>query len=194
MHSSVFKSEHLFSRLYRPSLYYIFSRIVHCQDAVESLCHDTMTRFYILYANLIEGEQGAKDFHAGNLVRYRKYWSNLFSNTTCLCCLRCPPEYVLPCGHALCERCMRLYGEDCSFKVGRFDSISFETCVICGNDEETIVTMKPVTSGVRLLSIDGGGIKGIVPLETLNLLQKSLGESVMVQELFDLTLGTSAGE
>ncbi|TKA60681.1 hypothetical protein B0A55_12855, partial [Friedmanniomyces simplex] len=46
---------------------------------------------------------------------------------------------------------------------------------------------------IRILSVDGGGIRGIIPLEFLHLLQRSLGSSCRIQDLFDLALGTSAG-
>ncbi|MCJ1473164.1 hypothetical protein MMC13_001815 [Lambiella insularis] len=53
--------------------------------------------------------------------------------------------------------------------------------------------VKPPTAGVNILSIDGGGIRGVIPLEFLNRLQKVLGPDCPVQDLFDLALGTSSG-
>lgn len=56
------------------------------------------------------------------------------------------------------------------------------------------VRLKPPTASIRILSIDGGGIRGIVPLETLSLLQQLIRSDCPIQELFDLAYGTSIGE
>ncbi|KAK0866001.1 hypothetical protein LTR87_015181 [Friedmanniomyces endolithicus] len=56
-----------------------------------------------------------------------------------------------------------------------------------------LIRLKPPTAGVRVLSVDGGGVRGIIPLEFLHLLQRSFGSSCRIQDLFDLALGTSAG-
>ena len=58
--------------------------------------------------------------------------------------------------------------------------------------------MKPPTAGVRLLSIDGGGVRGVLPLQALENLEATLnrltGLSGPIQEHFDLALGTSSGK
>ena len=56
------------------------------------------------------------------------------------------------------------------------------------------VQLKPPTAGIRVMSIDGGGVRGIVPLEFLDLLQRSLGPECPLQDFFDLAFGTSAGK
>ena len=43
----------------------------------------------------------------------------------------------------------------------------------------------------RILSIDGGGIKGVVPAAFLAQLEETLGESIT--HFFDLIAGTSTG-
>lgn len=69
----------------------------------------------------------------------------------------------------------------------------FDDCLVCGKEAALLVRLKPPTAGVRIISVDGGGIRGIVPLEFLSQLQHSLGSSCRIQTLFDLALGTSAG-
>ncbi|KAJ6069151.1 hypothetical protein N7499_011038, partial [Penicillium canescens] len=46
--------------------------------------------------------------------------------------------------------------------------------------------------GVRLIGIDGGGARGVTPLEFLGELQKLLGECP-IHDMIDLALGTSSG-
>jgi len=45
--------------------------------------------------------------------------------------------------------------------------------------------------GIKVLSIDGGGIRGIIPAIILRQLQKRLGKNLY--EVFDLIAGTSTG-
>lgn len=54
--------------------------------------------------------------------------------------------------------------------------------------------IKPPTAGPRILSIDGGGIRGVVILEFFRLLQELLGSAIPLRELFDQAFGTSSGE
>jgi hypothetical protein len=52
----------------------------------------------------------------------------------------------------------------------------------------------PPTAGVRALSLDGGGVKGIIPLVVLQSLEKELMFlDVPLHEHFDFVAGTSAG-
>lgn len=44
-----------------------------------------------------------------------------------------------------------------------------------------------------MLSIDGGGTRGVIPLEHLRLLQDALGPDCALQDMFDLAVGTSSG-
>lgn len=55
------------------------------------------------------------------------------------------------------------------------------------------VQLKPKCAGVRILTLDGGGIRGIVELALLQALHKSVGLGVQISELFDLVVGTSTG-
>ena len=54
--------------------------------------------------------------------------------------------------------------------------------------------LKPPAAGINVLSIDGGGTRGIIPLQTLQILQDKIGLPYPVQENFDFAFGTSSGE
>ena len=56
------------------------------------------------------------------------------------------------------------------------------------------VKVKPDNAGVIALCIDGGGVRGIIPLQFLQVLQDRIGLPIPVQENFDLAFGTSSGE
>ncbi|KAI9659446.1 MAG: hypothetical protein M1821_001704 [Bathelium mastoideum] len=124
-------------------------------------------------------------------IRGGKFFS---SQTACYCCLFEPPEHVLPCGHILCTSCVRIYGrpsgnneyeiQDCPIESGsciRYQSWKFR------------VHLTPKTAGMRVLTLDGGGVKGIAELEVLRLIEISMGGLLPIRSFFDLIVGTSAG-
>lgn len=68
------------------------------------------------------------------------------------------------------------------------------TCMICGTPSHLRIQLKPVTAGIRILSLDGGGMRGVLTLQLLKNIQSALGSTVQVQDFFDVAFGVSAGE
>ncbi|PYH40085.1 patatin-like phospholipase family protein [Aspergillus saccharolyticus JOP 1030-1] len=66
-------------------------------------------------------------------------------------------------------------------------------CVLCQTPGHSLVRIMPPTASVRALTIDGGGVRGIIPLRFLAKMQDILGSACPVQDLFDVAFGTSAG-
>jgi hypothetical protein len=130
--------------------------------------------------------------HLENLQHFQSYWQRIRDNDICLPCLDQTPEYTLPCGHANCELCVqRFWNNDHHpwvFKRGE--------CVLCRSHFPREVTVKihNPSRGLRVLSLDGGGIRGIVHLKFLQILQDRIGLPLPVQENFDFTVGTSCGK
>lgn len=116
------------------------------------------------------------------------------SHSTCFCCLRELAEHPLPCGHVLCTPCVVGYGKPHSELAG---SYVIASCPL--HDYDTVfptpweVYFKPPLAGVRVLSLDGGGMRGIVILEVLRQVQLELGGRIPIQDFFDLVVGTSTG-
>ncbi|KAF6721228.1 Calcium-independent phospholipase A2-gamma [Oryzias melastigma] len=74
----------------------------------------------------------------------------------------------------------RIYKQD-----GRLQAALRETCALIG-------LVDPVQSrGIRVLSIDGGGTRGVIPLEILKMLEDKTGKKV--HQLFDYICGVSTG-
>ncbi|KAF2212515.1 hypothetical protein CERZMDRAFT_117698 [Cercospora zeae-maydis SCOH1-5] len=111
------------------------------------------------------------DFHLSTLYRLQK---------------------VLSCGHALCDTCIRTFG----FRSpAGSQSYAFETCPLCGAAHlRHPFQLIPPTAGIRVLSIDGGGIKGIIPLVFLRTIEERLARfETPICDCFDFVCGTSAG-
>ncbi|KAI9759344.1 MAG: hypothetical protein M4579_002402 [Chaenotheca gracillima] len=114
------------------------------------------------------------------------------SHSTCLSCLMSPPEHLLPCGHVLCTPCLKAYGI-----VRKKVEVELRACPLHKAQTDWmvpwIVTLKPSTAGVRILTLDGGGIKGLMQLEVLKRLEHTLGGNIPIQAFFDLIVGTGSG-
>ena len=144
----------------------------------------------VLYDHL-EHHGGPKSLHRLQLAHAQRRSCLPSSEDTCFACLQRRPQHCLPCGHWLCHICVRtfydadlddpwLYNVDC--------------CVICGmGTDERRIRIKPDTADVRILSIDGGGIRGRGPLEFLRVLEEMIDLPVSVPRHFDVVFGTSSG-
>lgn len=115
------------------------------------------------------------------------------TNFTCLSCLLRQPEKRLQCGHALCDTCVRTFGSSVSNGLHVF---GFDTCPLCGcQHSRGNFELIPPTAGIRILTLDGGGVRGIVTLVILKRLEEQLIASLglPIQSYFDFVCGTSAG-
>lgn len=90
----------------------------------------------------------------------------------------------------LCEECCAELGTRTEQDVSLY---SFAECPICAADCEVRVRIRPATAGVRVLSLDGGGIRAKIPLQFLTALEHAIGIDVPVQEHFEFAYGTSSG-
>ena len=126
--------------------------------------------------------------------RYYKIWGSIRSNKTCLSCLQAVPDHVLGCGHSYCPRCIQELGKlypnfECAWVMGG--------CVLCKSaDQEQphLVQLKPRCAGARVLTLDGGGIRGVVELALLQSLDESIGLEIPMRDMVDLVVGTSTGK
>lgn len=113
------------------------------------------------------------------------------SHSTCFCCLMDVPQHSLPCGHALCDRCARACGDLTQ------STLLISWCPLHQHatrwTQPKVVKYKPRGAGVRVLVLDGGGIRGIVQLEILRAIEQALDGHLPVQALFDLMVGSGTG-
>lgn len=131
--------------------------------------------------------------HRKSLLRIQHLLKELKTNKTCLVCLLRMPERVLSCGHSICEVDIRAFGERSCHDRHNF---VVHECPICGEQQDKLsFRFVPPTAGVRILALDGGGVRGIIPLLILSDVEERLGVlGCHLSEYFDLVCGTSVGK
>ena len=72
-------------------------------------------------------------------------------------------------------------------------------CILCGDhgfdgNWPLKLRVNPRLSGLRVLSLDGGGVRGIVELVVLKRIEDAIGLSLPIGDFFDYIAGTSAGK
>lgn len=127
---------------------------------------------------------------------YRKHlksMAQLFqSHSVCLCCLFEQPEHVLPCSHILCSSCVKSYGKLKSKMLIEIQDCPLEADM-AGKYKPSTVYLKPEMAGLRVLVLDGGGIRAVVQLEILRLLEREWNGKLPIRCFFDLVVGTGTG-
>lgn len=142
--------------------------------------------------------QAAAEIHKENVMVHffdhsaRGTANKFISHSTCFSCLIEPPEHALPCGHVLCTPCIKAYGESRGKLVIEMHGCPMET-LIRGRNPVWKILLKPAAAGIRILTLDGGGARGIAELEILKLIERALGGKMAIQLFFDLVVGTSTG-
>lgn len=144
--------------------------------------------------NVIPEERIALDLHADYLNQFFEAVgpaASICSHATCFCCLMDVPEHPLPCGHILCTACVKAYGKHTK------SAVSLNCCPLHRESTKwakpAVIKFKPWGAGVRVLALDGGGIRGVVQLEVLHAIEQCLGGRIQVQSFFDLVVGTGTG-
>jgi hypothetical protein len=122
-------------------------------------------------------------------------WEVTKSNKTCFTCLQYVPDHVLSCGHGYCPNCVKEFGQKSNYyEYG----LVMHHCILCRtewNDEhKQLIRLKPKCAGVRILTLDGGGVRGIMELALLERLELRVGLNLAIRDLFDLIMGTSTGQ
>jgi hypothetical protein len=187
----VFDPKLVFEELYRSHCVHAFRAAYESAKFAETLCHSVQDYLVNLWTPFFQGLISSSESHRLNLGRGKEQWQLLKTNSTCLCCLQRRPEHHLGCGHASCVTCVEIFGEG---MVGFRDQYVMKSCVVCHWQGGITVRIKPRWAGARMICIDGGGSRGVVPLKTLSLLQDLAGEDCPIRDLFDIAVGTSAGE
>ena len=118
-------------------------------------------------------------------------WTSFTSSHSCSTCLGVP-QYRIGCGHSMCAECVQRFGEMCEEHEYVY---SAPVCPLCGSlqgaTQARLIKLKPPTAGVRVLSVDAGGMRGLLALQHLQILESTMGSAIA--HFVDFGIGTSVG-
>ncbi|KAJ5302305.1 hypothetical protein N7508_007168 [Penicillium antarcticum] len=146
--------------------------------------------FTCLFKRFSENAVSSADLRREQLKSLSGRLSRIRSNRICLVCLLHSAQHILACGHTVCDRCAQIFGSPASGLEYQF---TLKGCLYCLYQRPLVVDVLPPTMSPTILAIDGGGVRGVIPLEFLLLVQEHL-RPCMIQEVVDLSLGTSSGQ
>lgn len=165
--------------------------------ADRSIQHKFMTAVRAEFNRLYTENQPAlllaSNTHQKTLQGLHPHLTRFKSHRTCFCCFMRMPEKVLVCGHALCDPCIKIFGRrSCSEK----NTFELSQCLLCGvSYSNSVFRFVPPTAGIRVLTLDGGGVRGVIPLKFLENIEITLRKfRCPVRDYFDFVCGTSTGE
>ncbi|KAI9888422.1 MAG: hypothetical protein M1814_000484 [Vezdaea aestivalis] len=179
----------VFSELYRTPCLDAFSRYFDLTTA-EGHCRSTQSLVASLFFLIEVGACSSSELRRDTLGADIAHLGALKSTGSCLWCLRRKPEHVLQCGHAICDVCVRIFGVPASGLEYQFH---IRLCILCASAVEVGVRLLPPTVGPTLLSVDGGGTRGVIALEFLEAVERELGLPYPLQDQVDMAFGTSSG-
>ena len=149
-----------------------------------------MKHLAVYFGDIVLCGKSAAELYQENVGTLSIPWLQLRSNRTCLLYNRRKPESQLSCGYTICNVYIRIFGDEMPVVDGQFH---ISTCPLCRSGT-CMVRLKPFSAGERLLAIDRGGRRSVIPLEILAIIQGIIGSELQVQDFFDIVFGTSVGE
>lgn len=176
-----------------------FSPTVMFVELYAKLCHSIWDRdfkhhvggvlcCFVQYFAQLSPMKPSATIRKETLHRMYRRWGGLRSTTTCFVCLCRPPEHMLPCKHTLCDTCVVIFGNSSLLGDYHFE---IAQCPICDERSNITIRQLPPTKHPVILSLDGGGVRGLIQLGLLRALEKRIG--VPIASLPDLCTGTSVG-
>lgn len=106
------------------------------------------------------------------MERYHQQYGQSISSTVCLVCSFRPPEYMLPCRHSVCENCVTIFGKPSHLAEYH---VELSRCPTCNDECGIVFRQLPPTKHPIILSLDGGGVRGIIQHGLLMVLEARLG-------------------
>lgn len=150
------------------------------------------TQFALLFReNMDSSTDTSAAAHWRLLKKFQPYLGKI--GTLCsMMCLQRPPEHKLPCDHTVCEKCIQIHLESNAHDPWLFE---LDECPLCHLTftPRVIIKMHNPARGFRVLCLDGGGCRGIIPLKLLQALEDRIGLPLPVQQNFDMFLAPSSG-
>jgi hypothetical protein len=184
----VFRPEHVFDNLYQELCSTAWS--IHGDPEPSQHCTAIRDSFIDGFA-CISPLRTSLMIRRDALMRFGTQWPGLSLPTACLFCLSRFAEHQLPCRHAICDTCVIIFGQPTCGVEYHYDLVQ---CPMCQKPFQLTVRQLPPTKRPVVISLDGGGIRGMITLGLLRALERRLAGAVTtIAEIPDLIAGTSVG-
>ncbi|KAJ5899175.1 hypothetical protein N7495_003919 [Penicillium taxi] len=183
----IFDPDQVFSELYKQPLSEAFidqSSVYSTSDS-----ESTLASFIKLF-NDLSFENPSADIRKTILEKLFRQYRGLYSATSCFFCLCRNPEHMMPCRHAICDNCTIIFGQPSRNAEYHF---VIHQCPLYNQNLELTISQLPPMKRPVILSLDGGGIRGILQLGLLYGLEKRIGSRISLPQIFELSAGTSVG-
>lgn len=112
--------------------------------------------------------------HLENLAHFKARLIRVSCDTSCFSCLLRMPEHVLHAGHALCSERVHILGTPVENDPYRRSIAMCPLCQVRLVPGPHTIALQPPTAGHCVLTMDGGGVRGILELELLQLLEETV--------------------
>ncbi|KAL4893422.1 acyl transferase/acyl hydrolase/lysophospholipase [Aspergillus ambiguus] len=185
----LFNPQSVFRALYRSDVAWA------CQrsgpgDPVDYLLDLVETEFVSQFHSAISEKGSMVDHRHQRLISMSSELGRVQSDIICLYCLVRSAQHSQACHHAICDHCAQLFGRPAADAEYRF---TLPMCFLCLSSGTLVIDVLPPTMNPTVLAIDGGGVRGGIPLEYLIMIQEHLGPDCRIQDLADLSVGSSSG-
>ncbi|CAI6336998.1 unnamed protein product [Periconia digitata] len=183
---------------------YIFTQLYysHCEEAIAKYTSDrdiqnrfifcVLSEFRNIFTDSLKNRVSSAETHRANIEQLQPHLVCFKSHRSCFCCLMRMPEKSMACGHAFCDACIKTHGTRSLFEKNTY---IHSACLLCGvSYPNSIFRFVPPTAGIRVLTVDGGGVRGIIPLVFLKHIEQLMHNfDCSIKDYFDYVCGTSAG-
>jgi hypothetical protein len=184
----VFQPEHVFDDLYRDLCHAAWG--IHGHPDPGHHCTAIRDSFIGAFSHM-SPQRSSLVIRRGALMRFGVRWSGWELPTACLFCLCRLAEHQLPCRHAICDTCVTIFGRPTCGVEYHQDLVR---CPLCQKPSQLTVRQLPPTKRPVVVTLDGGGIRGMITLGLLRALERRLAGAVTtVAEIPDLIAGPSVG-
>lgn len=142
--------------------------------------------------SMIQTSMTSAKLHEHKLMEHGAEWRTIHSTSTCFVCLRHRPLHKLKCGHIICANCVQILG-DCSQQDDR--DYFVRRCFLCQSKlpGNLCIKIHPPTAGVGVVCIDGGGVRGVIPLRMMKKIQDTIDLPIPFQRFVKVAFGISSG-
>lgn len=157
------------------------------------MLNEVKVRMHAAIFNYFQASECVTKTHLSSLSSYHNFFKQQQNyQRLCTGCFFAYWDDMLPCQHGFCRDCTHNF----SLQWKHSGCIRMARCPVCLDvfTKPFQIRPRPPTAGGRVLSLDGGGIKGIVELEILQQLCDLVGGELSIDMLFDMVVGTSIGK